>query len=481
MGNAQAREGCDVQFRESLEPLRAFGVDTAKALLDKYLDLDLDFGIPQEDLQRLFRECELDLGGDVVQAVFDSFPKAQTTKTLNALDFLEGFAVLCRGTATAKVDLMYDIFDFQKRGEISFDELTIMFMCAAQGTLHMSGVDDHGRFANSTDEDIVNMIRSDFGFQPGEERDIPKDHYLAWAKEKVPRDLGTVIQVLDFLHGHEPSAVSASKEQGTAAGSQEIEVEGKADVGSVEHEGKNDVSNEVNKDNKIVDAPEEPYTPIDDAVEDVATEAVEEAVHEAIEEVSHDAGGNIPESDAKVQADTNVTEEANVEAMADPEIKDSAEVKAEEDSAEVKAEEGSAEVKAEEDSAEAKTEEDSAEAKSTEAKVEDNSEKGIGSEEFISEPSGEFGTSEATAHDDDKGTPVTVEEQADGGAVSTEHEEEAPAEATTTEPSPEGSSEAAAVDTTEVAQAEIVEDKEPVTDGEVSNEVKASENNENVS
>lgn len=105
--------------------VHAHAVDSAAArvVLERYLSLDLDFGISGDDLQRLFRECDMGLGEEVVSAVFSAFPKTETSKTLNALDFIEGFALLASGSFEEKAELAYDIFDFQKRAEISFDEL----------------------------------------------------------------------------------------------------------------------------------------------------------------------------------------------------------------------------------------------------------------------------------------------------------------------------------------------------------------------
>jgi len=113
----------NVKFKASLEPLSALDVKAGRLLLDKYLAMDLPWGLSADDLQRLFRECELGLGEDVVAEVMASFPSSQENKEINALYFIEGFAALCRGNFEEKVDLMYDAFDFQKRSEITFDEV----------------------------------------------------------------------------------------------------------------------------------------------------------------------------------------------------------------------------------------------------------------------------------------------------------------------------------------------------------------------
>eukprot|EP00514_Thraustochytrium_sp_LLF1b_P013337 CAMPEP_0184541374 /NCGR_PEP_ID=MMETSP0199_2-20130426/1332_1 /TAXON_ID=1112570 /ORGANISM="Thraustochytrium sp., Strain LLF1b" /LENGTH=549 /DNA_ID=CAMNT_0026935091 /DNA_START=126 /DNA_END=1775 /DNA_ORIENTATION=- len=192
----------NVKFKSSLEALTEFDVSAARLLLDKYLALDMDFGIEADDLQRLFRECDMGLDSSVVKEIMASFPNAAQTKTLNALDFIEGFALLSRGSFDEIVELMFDIFDFQKRSEISFDELTIMLMCAAQGLEHLST--ESTKATPIDDEKIAVMVRAGFGFAPGEERDIPKDHYMAWAREKAPKRAENVEEILSFLRGTSP-------------------------------------------------------------------------------------------------------------------------------------------------------------------------------------------------------------------------------------------------------------------------------------
>jgi len=106
----------------------------------------MDFGISKDDLQTLFREADMQLDEDVVNDVFKAFPLARKMERLNALEFIEGFSLLVKGKPEEKFSrkfswflvsrfdfnllVMYDIFDFQKRSEISFDELvSFLVLC----------------------------------------------------------------------------------------------------------------------------------------------------------------------------------------------------------------------------------------------------------------------------------------------------------------------------------------------------------------
>lgn len=122
MGNESS-----TSFKSSLDSLTKFDVKTARLVLDRYLALDLPWGLSADDLQRLFRECDLGLGEEEVAQVMAAFPSSEENKEINALYFIQGFAALSKGSFEDKVDLMYDAFDFQKRGEITFDEVGVFW------------------------------------------------------------------------------------------------------------------------------------------------------------------------------------------------------------------------------------------------------------------------------------------------------------------------------------------------------------------
>lgn len=190
MGNTDSHGG----FAKDLHRLGDYDQKTAQLLHRKYLELDLEFGIDSGDLTRLLKAAEVEADDNLVRAIMKSFPNKEI---LNVLDFLEGFCFLCKGSPEEKLSGCFDIFDFQTRGEISFDELTIMLMSLARGIKFLQG-----KAADEMDDDAVaNMLRKDLNQQQGMEADVSKQQYLAWAKEKAPPFDAPIGDFIDFCKG----------------------------------------------------------------------------------------------------------------------------------------------------------------------------------------------------------------------------------------------------------------------------------------
>ena len=191
MGNSISHGG----FAQELHRLGDYDQATAQLLHRKYLELDLEFGIDSTDLTKLLKAAEIEVSDGLVKSIMNSFPNKEI---LNVLDFLEGFCFLCKGDPEAKLSGFFDVFDFQSRGEISFDELTIMLMSVARGIKFLQG-----KAANEADDDkVAGMLRDDLDQQQGMEADISKQQYLIWAKEKAPPFDASIDDFVDFCTGH---------------------------------------------------------------------------------------------------------------------------------------------------------------------------------------------------------------------------------------------------------------------------------------
>uniref|UniRef100_A0A7S3ZBZ9 EF-hand domain-containing protein n=1 Tax=Lotharella globosa TaxID=91324 RepID=A0A7S3ZBZ9_9EUKA len=62
-----------------------------------------------------------------------------TTENINALAFISGLFIIAKGTIKRKVSHAYKIFDFNKNGDLSLQELIIMFQACAKGLCTLTG------------------------------------------------------------------------------------------------------------------------------------------------------------------------------------------------------------------------------------------------------------------------------------------------------------------------------------------------------
>ena len=136
MGNAESHG----PFAEGpASKLAEYGFTTVSAMLKKYTELDMEFGLNDTSLTELFEASGIACSGDdadLVPAIMSCFPN----ENLNALDFMNAFSILSKGGASSKVTFAYDTVNFRKDEDITYDELIILLLCIARGIACLSGV-----------------------------------------------------------------------------------------------------------------------------------------------------------------------------------------------------------------------------------------------------------------------------------------------------------------------------------------------------
>ena len=119
--------------------------------MEQYGAKDLEFSITKAAFDDL---CADTFSGDTAalsdttrDRIFALF-SMNSAKNVSALDVVCGFATVCKGTAAEKAATMFKAYDFQNEGQISIEELHILFISAAKGILLMTGV---GKDVRDTD------------------------------------------------------------------------------------------------------------------------------------------------------------------------------------------------------------------------------------------------------------------------------------------------------------------------------------------
>jgi len=156
-------------------PFQELGEGYTSELVRSYQERDLDFGI---DLPTTEALTGLDRGQCV--ALLDSLAKgASEPRLINALALLAGACIAGEKDATSAAARIFDIFDFDARGQISRDELTILLLCSLRAANAVNGSQDE------PDDDATELI-SDAAFDQaippqGNPDAISKREFLTWA------------------------------------------------------------------------------------------------------------------------------------------------------------------------------------------------------------------------------------------------------------------------------------------------------------
>ena len=214
MGNA---ESCGPFKEGPVSKLSQYGVTTVSTMLQKYWDLDMEFGLQESAVSELLEasgiSCQGD-DGDIVPALMKSFPNETA---MNAIDFIVAFAILSKGGASTKAGIAYDAINFNKGEDVTFDELIILLLCIGRGLACISGVQteyDPKTMGESTIQELergtVKMLQSDFDLGPDANlaaETVSKEKYLAWFETKFSNPAThTVEGTLDVCYGKKPRA-----------------------------------------------------------------------------------------------------------------------------------------------------------------------------------------------------------------------------------------------------------------------------------
>jgi hypothetical protein len=96
----------------------------------KYVDLNLDFGLTTNDLSSLVGDESW--AQEIMQAFHSS------SGVINALAFITGAALCADGSFVEKSNFIFDCFDFDGSKKITYDELVILIISATKALAVMT-------------------------------------------------------------------------------------------------------------------------------------------------------------------------------------------------------------------------------------------------------------------------------------------------------------------------------------------------------
>ena len=157
-------------------PFQALGLGYTEELVRSYKERDLDFGIDLPTIEGL-TGLDRDQCIQLVESLAKNDPRER--KLVNALALLAGACIAGEENGIAAASRIFDIFDFDARGQISRDELTILLLCSLRAANAIRGLQDE------PDDDATEII-SDAAFDQaippqGNPDVISKKEFLSWA------------------------------------------------------------------------------------------------------------------------------------------------------------------------------------------------------------------------------------------------------------------------------------------------------------
>ena len=161
-------------------PFQALGLGYTEELVRSYKERDLDFGIDLPTIEGL-TGLDRDQCIQLVESLAKNDPRER--KLVNALALLSGACIAGEENGEAAASRIFDIFDFDARGQISRDELTILLLCSLRAANAIQGLQDE------PDDDATEII-SDAAFDQaippqGNPDVISKKEFLAWASRAL--------------------------------------------------------------------------------------------------------------------------------------------------------------------------------------------------------------------------------------------------------------------------------------------------------
>ena len=161
-------------------PFQALGLGYTEELVRSYKERDLDFGIDLPTIEGL-TGLDRDQCIQLVESLAKNDPRER--KLVNALALLAGACIAGEENGIAAASRIFDIFDFDARGQISRDELTILLLCSLRAANAIQGLQDE------PDDDATEII-SDAAFDQaippqGNPDVITKKEFLSWASRAL--------------------------------------------------------------------------------------------------------------------------------------------------------------------------------------------------------------------------------------------------------------------------------------------------------
>jgi len=184
---------------ELVAPLDYFNdwdLPTSVRLLKAYKQNDYDFGLSSSTVVKLLAEVKENPPSSIGDEIIQMFSRGRTG-LINALSLITGIIFFSVPSSSSsgieeKSGVLFDAFDFDDCGEISYDELTILLFSMLRAVTVMTGMMKSPLMEPSDEqlEELSNQIYEAAGKNPEDE--LKRTEFVEWAKKKVGHTMSAV-------------------------------------------------------------------------------------------------------------------------------------------------------------------------------------------------------------------------------------------------------------------------------------------------
>eukprot|EP00742_Colponemidia_sp_Colp-10_P006323 GILJ01006777.1.p1 GENE.GILJ01006777.1~~GILJ01006777.1.p1 ORF type:complete len:2262 (-),score=409.36 GILJ01006777.1:195-6980(-) len=132
MGQEQSSNGAAPAYNETVEQFSGFTPDQVNQLKARFEKYSGSFGVDRKKFAQIFAMDQI-----TANRVFDLFDNDGNGK-VDCYEFICGIAMICQGSVTDKIKILFNMYDFDKSNSISQDEMTILLRTALSSLAKMS-------------------------------------------------------------------------------------------------------------------------------------------------------------------------------------------------------------------------------------------------------------------------------------------------------------------------------------------------------
>jgi Ca2+-binding EF-hand superfamily protein len=176
MGAQASADGAEeVPFDANLP--KTWPIAQSYAVFDEYESGKYDMGVTKEDFAKIMMEAIKGLDGSLVHELYVVFDP-DASGVVHMMELMSALCIEGRGSIEDKVDFLLKVYDFDRGGNMSYDELTILLNCVLVGIVKITG---KGRLPEDTE---MEMLTDEVFLEAykGNSGTISKDEFQLWVK-----------------------------------------------------------------------------------------------------------------------------------------------------------------------------------------------------------------------------------------------------------------------------------------------------------